>query len=119
MVYSKDKQKKKRSGCKLHTHYGTEKGLFMTVWKFQNGKIWKGKIFRSKKQIENAPVTSQSGKEWISVTLVMDAPMENTIITYGLLNLANNKVYFKEWNMLANPNANNGGYFGKHISKKK
>ncbi len=50
--YQKDNSRKKRSGCKLHSHYGTDKGLFMTVWKVQNGKMWKGKIFRSAKQAE-------------------------------------------------------------------
>ncbi len=89
----------------------------MTVWKVQNGKMWKGKIFRSKKQSEIAPTTSKSGKDWASVTLVMSAPMEKTVVQYGMLNLQNNKVYFKEWNMIANPNGGSGGYFGKHISK--
>lgn len=116
--YQRDNSRKKRSGCKLHSHYGTDKGLFMTVWKVQNGKMWKGKIFRSAKQAEVAPTVSQNGKEWVSVTIVLSAPMENTVVACGLLNLGNNKAYFKEWNMIANPNANNGGYFGKHISKK-
>jgi len=39
--------------------------------------------------------------------------------TSGLLNLDNHKLYIKSFNLVANPKAPNGGYFGTHISKKR
>ncbi|WP_440066689.1 hypothetical protein [Tenacibaculum discolor] len=106
-----------KSGAKLHQRFGSKEGLFMTVWKVENGKMWKGKIFRSDKQSKEAPTVSRTGKEWCSVTVVLDAPFEQTLVLNALMNTQNHKVYIKEWNYMVNPSASNGGYFGKHISK--
>ena len=106
-----------KSGAKLHDRFGSNKGLFMTVWKVDNGKMWKGKIFRSDKQSKEAPTVSQTGKEWCSVTVVLDAPFEQTLVFSAVMNTQNHKVYIKQWNYMVNPSASNGGYFGKHISK--
>ncbi len=140
-------QQTKRSGCDLICKSGqtvttksgkTIEGLFMTVWKIHGGRtfekdgvkkkvggvLWKGRIFRSEEQkkrdatISNADNGNQS-REWIGVTLVMSSPMHNDIVQTGMMDLSTYKVYFKNWNMIANPHANNGGYFGKHISKEK
>ncbi len=132
----------KRSGCTLicksgevkKTEYGEINGLFMTVWKIHGGRtvttregikkkvggvLWKGKIFRSQKQIDSGSVSEnkRGTKTWMGVTLVMSSPMNNDVVQTGMLDLSTYKVYFKNWNMIANPYANNGGYFGKHISK--
>ncbi|WP_271404996.1 hypothetical protein [Tenacibaculum soleae] len=119
--YNKKSYKSERytpkSGATLHSSYGSEKGLFITVWKVEDGVLWKGKIFRSEKQSEIAPTQSGTGKKWASCTVVLDAPFKTTIVLNALVNVENHKVYIKEWNYMANPKAANGGYFGKHISK--
>ncbi|WGH76136.1 hypothetical protein P8625_02920 [Tenacibaculum tangerinum] len=106
-----------KSGAKLHQSFGSKEGLFMTCWKVSDGVMWSGKVFRSEKQSKVAPTVSRNGKEWCSVTLVLSAPMRDTVVHSGLMNTSNHKVYFKDWNMIINPKASNGGYFGKHISK--
>lgn len=62
--------------------------------------------------------TSKSGKRWANlfVTLTNQRTMQ-TIKTSGLYNLDSGKLYISELNLIANPKAPNGGYFGKHISK--
>ncbi|MDB0615795.1 hypothetical protein PL372_09625 [Tenacibaculum dicentrarchi] len=129
--YTKDKYKEtarqrrdsrnqgvKRTGCRLHSHLDSEKGFFMTVWKVSKGVLWNGKIFTSDAQLKKGIAQSQSGKNWIGVMVVLSAPLNATVVHTGMLNVDNNKVYIKDWNMVANPHAPNGGYFGKHISKK-
>ncbi len=132
-VIVEDKEKHvKKSGCRIicesdesmTTKNGkTFEGLFMSVWKIHDGVYWKGKIFRNKDQKKNKPTVSnqnndKKSKQWIGVTLVMSAPMHNDIVQTGVLDLETYKVYFKNWNMIANPKGGEGGYFGKHISKK-
>jgi len=107
----------KKSGAKLHQRYGSKEGLFMTCWKAQKNTLWKGKIFRSEKQAKVSPTVSRNGKEWVSVTVVLSAPFQKTVVVNALMNTSNHKVYIQEWNMIINPSAPNGGYFGKHISK--
>lgn len=108
---------KKKSGAKLHKTVDSENGLFMTVWKVENGVMWRGKITMTPSQRKTGIKVSGTGKEWVSVLLEMNAPMHNKVTVTGMLNIANNKAYFGDWNTMANPNANNGGYYGKHISK--
>ncbi|WP_422091308.1 hypothetical protein [Tenacibaculum ovolyticum] len=109
--------KKKQSGCKLHNHLDSEKGLFMSVWKVEKGVMWSGKITMTPSQIKTGIRVSKSGKKWVSVLLRMNAPMHNQVAVTGMMNVDSQKVYFKDWNTMANPRANNGGYYGKHISK--
>jgi hypothetical protein len=109
--------KSKTSGCKLHQHVDHPDGLFMGVWKVFNGVMWSGKIFMSEGNKKNGITKSKTNKQWVGVTLVFSAPLHNDVLCNGTMNLANNKCYFDSWNWMANPNANNGGYIGKHISK--
>lgn len=115
--YNNNKQYTPKSGATLHQKYGSKEGLFMTCWKIQDGVMWKGKIFRSEKQAKEAPTLSRNNKEWVSVTIVLDAPFKETLIINALMNIENHKVYLKRWNYMINPKAANGGYFGKHITK--
>lgn len=105
--------RKKSTGAKLHSRYGSENGVFITAW--NKGK--KAKIFRSEKQSEIAPTVSQSGKDWVSVTIVVQERFKNNVVVSGLLDASNHKVYIREWNMIVNPSAPNGGYWGQHIRK--
>ena len=63
-------------------------------------------------------ITSKSGKRWANlfVTLTNTNTLVKTNMS-GLLNLDNKKLYISEMNLVANPKAPNGGYFGKQISK--
>ncbi len=118
-VIGEKKRKKGRSGCKLHYDFGSEKGLFMTVWKVIGGAMCKGKIFRSEKQQkESAVKTAKSGMEYVTVTLVFEKPLSSPVIMHGIFDLESKRAMFPQQNMIANPRANNGGYFGKRYSKK-
>lgn len=110
--------KKKRSGVKVVTAYGSKQGLFMAGWKVSKGVKWNIKVFRDKYQKEVAPTTSNTGKEWCSVRVVLNAPMHDSVSIQGMINLNNSKVYIEDWNWILNPNAPNGGYVGKRFSKK-
>ncbi|MBS9768404.1 MAG: hypothetical protein KGV44_12830 [Flavobacteriaceae bacterium] len=118
-VIGEKKNKKGRSGCKLHHDFGSDKGLFMTVWKVVDGVMCKGKIFRSEKQQkESAVKTAKTGMRYVSVTLVFEKPLAPTTIMHGIFDLGSKRAMFPQHNMIANPKANNGGYFGKRYSKK-
>ncbi|RLK02361.1 hypothetical protein [Tenacibaculum discolor] len=110
--------KKKGSGIRVVTAYGSKQGLFMAGWKVSKGVKWNIKVFRDKYQKEVAPTTSKTGKEWCSVRVVLKAPMHDSVSIQGMINLNNSKVYIEDWNWILNPNAPNGGYVGKRFSKK-
>ncbi len=121
------KEKKAKSGCYLHSRYGTDttmksgkvcKGLFISVWKVIDGVMYKGKIFRTKKMINDEPPFKGDKRNWVSVLCVLNAFGKQPIMMRGLLCLETHYVYFKEHNMVAKHDSKNGGYFGKHISKK-
>jgi hypothetical protein len=63
-------------------------------------------------------VKSKSGKTWqnwfVKITFKDSGEVKNFS---GLYNVSNHKLYIKELNLVANPSAPGGGYFGKHISK--
>lgn len=106
-----------KSGAKLHTHSDHEKGLFIGAWKIMDGIKANIKIFISDKQRQKGITKSKAGKRWIGCTMVVSRPGFNNVIVNGTFNVDNNKAYFSDWNWICNPNASNGGYIGKHISK--
>lgn len=107
------RQMKKRSGCRYTT--GTDGAPIISAWRKNNKGMYSlyARPYKGSKTI-----TSKSGKEWINlfVTIVNKDTMQE-IKTSGLLNLQNKKLYLKEFNLICNPSAPNGGYFGKHISR--
>lgn len=108
---------KGKSGMKLHTPFKQDEGVFMHGWKIIDGVMASIKIFQSDKQKKEPLTKSSTNKLWAQVTMVAERPMMETVVRSGLMNIADHRVYFKEWNWIANPHASNGGYIGKHISK--
>ncbi len=118
MAYNKKNDvKTAKSGASLITAFVQGVGVFIGAWKVESSTKWNIKIFQSEKQKKEALTKSGTGKLWAVVTVVCTAPLRNTVIVSGLMNIANHKVYIKEWNWMCNPKASNGGYIGKHISK--
>jgi len=118
MAYSKKiNSQTAKSGANLITPFVQGKGVFIGAWKVENSTKWNIKIFQSEKQVKEPLTKSKQGKLWAVVTVVCTAPLRNTVIVSGLMNIANHKVYIKEWNWMCNPKAPNGSYIGKHISK--
>ncbi|MGC3977855.1 MAG: hypothetical protein QM751_06215 [Paludibacteraceae bacterium] len=61
---------------------------------------------------------SKSGKRWINLFVTLTNKTNGTITkTSGLYDFDRKRLYIKDFNLIANPYAPNGGYFGKHISK--
>lgn len=103
----------KTTGAKIHSRYGTEKGVFITAWNKGN----KVKVFRSEKQQEIAPTTSKNGIQWCSVTVVLSRRFERDVVVNAMLNINNHSVHIDSWNMIIKPTASNGGYFGQKVKK--
>lgn len=104
---------KKHSGCSIKQN---EDGTYcVSGWKLADGCMVKlyARPYKGTKVI-----TSKSGKRWANlfVTLTNTNTLVKTNMS-GLLNLDNKKLYIAELNLVANPKAPNGGYFGKQISK--
>ena len=104
---------KKHSGCSIKQN---EDGTYcVSGWKLADGCMIKlyARPYKGTKV-----TTSKSGKRWANlfVTLTNTNTLVKTNMS-GLLNLDNKKLYIGEMNLVANPKAPNGGYFGKQISK--
>jgi len=110
--------KAKKSGARVVQNIDNPKGLFISAWKIDQGVMKSFAVNHAKKKGVLMDVTvSKNKKSWCPVSIKVTAPMQATVWGYGLMNLANEKVYIKDWNMIINPHAKNGGYCGKHISK--
>jgi hypothetical protein len=110
--YQNDRPKK-HSGCSIKQN---EDGTYcVSGWKLADGCMVKlyARPYKGTKI-----TTSKSGKRWANlfVTLTNTNTLVKTNMS-GLLNLDNKKLYISEMNLVANPKAPNGGYFGKQISK--
>lgn len=110
---NKNNNQTARSGAKKYHDYGSDKGLKIWCWKYVNGVMWKGWVRRTEKQAEIAPSKSKKGNEWVSVLLTLDAPLNNTVFCYGMYNINSGIAHFPTWDWQVNPNARNGGYFGR------
>ncbi|WP_026756086.1 hypothetical protein [Sediminibacter sp. Hel_I_10] len=110
-----------KSGAKIQTKFdkssdeGIRKG-FITAWKVADGVMHSYKVIFPKDR-EVKITATETGHHWLPVTVIQSAAMKQNVIVGGMLDLANQKVYIKEWNWVINPKASNGGYCGKHISK--
>lgn len=103
----------KHSGCGVRIMEDGSPILF--GWKLSGGDMVK-LYARPCKSTKSS--TSKSGKTWLNlfVTLTNQSTMQITKCS-GLYNADNQKLYISDFNLIANPRAANGGYFGKHISK--
>jgi hypothetical protein len=111
--YNNNRNQSKKSGCS--TGSNSDGKPWIRGWKVtEDGLI----NFIATPGAKSKKSKSKSGKEWVSVA----AKFTNTRTgqswwEWGLWDLSNKKLYFKDSNRIANPRARNGGYFGKHISR--
>lgn len=107
---------KKRSGCRIRVSKYDKNQYFISGWKYS--KNLGGIIsFSAAPYSKTKTTTSETGKEWSNYLVKMTLPDMSTKLVSGLFDHDNHKLYIKDLNLIANPKANNGGYFGKHISK--
>lgn len=107
---------KKKSGCRIRASKYDKNHYFMSGWKYS--KAAGGIIgFSAAPYSKTKTSTSETGKEWSNYLVKLQMPDMTTKLVSGLFDHSNHKLYIKELNLIANPKANNGGYFGKHISK--
>lgn len=124
--YKPQKQFTKKSGCKLHKYDFESKEIvfFMTGWKVTKGEmlVFKATSFISDKNrthITRSTKAESKKMDWINVFVVISNKTTfSEIKTSGMYCINTGKLYIKQFNLIANPKAPNGGYFGKHLSKK-
>lgn len=59
---------------------------------------------------------SKTGKTWINLFVTLTNKRTNQVTkTSGMFCFETKKLYIKDFNLMANPKAPNGGYFGTHI----
>ena len=106
---------KKKSGCsyKSTTKSGKPCLIGWKVSKRDGGII----SFIAAPYKNTRTTTSQQGIVWENWICSLRMPNGTTQPIPCLINMENKKMYIKKMNLIANPKANNGGYFGKHISK--
>lgn len=106
-------QPRKKSGCTLRIM--SDGSPILSGWKAGRTGMLSlyARPYKGTKKI-----VSKSGKEWLN--LFVTITNRNTMQvqkTSGLFNKQNGKLYIKELNLIANPKAPRGGYFGKHLSR--
>jgi hypothetical protein len=110
----------KKSGCTIHTMDTSSKepNIFITGWKVSNGDMlsMKATTYKNSK-VRQSDSPKSKGLTWVNlfVTITNKTKMSETKSS-GLFCIDTKKLYIKEFNLIANPRAPRGGYFGKHIS---
>lgn len=116
--YQRDEYRKpkKRSGAKFTAESKGSGKPCVHGWKYS--RVHKGLLsFIAAPYYGTQERTSESGKCWQNWIMSVTHPDGEKKIYPCLFDCENHKVYVKQMNWIANPKANNGGYFGKHISK--
>ena len=109
-----NRQSKKHSGCQLKT---MEDGApVISGWNYSRRGGMVHLYARPYKGTKKS--TSKSGKSWMNLFVTITNTSTKVQSNYsGLFDVDSKKMYIKDLNMIANPKAPHGGYFGKHISK--
>jgi hypothetical protein len=108
------RQPKKRSGSKFMTDKSGNPCI--TGWNYSRSRGLISIIAGPYKGTKE--VKSKSGKTWQNWFCKILFKDTGEIKKFsGLFNVGNSKLYIQELNMICNPKAPNGGYFGKHISR--
>lgn len=111
-AYSQQRPRKK-SGCRLILK--DKDTPIISAWKSQkNGLL---SLYARPYKGTRLSV-SKSGKEWLNLFVTITNKQTQQITKCsGLFDLQRQRLYLPEFNLICNPKAPNGGYFGKHISK--
>ncbi len=108
---------RKHSGCRLTVAKSTGEQV-LVGWNYSRGR---GMIsFIAASYSGTKTTTSGTGREWENwfVKITNKRTMQTTNHS-GLWDLQRRRLLIKELNMVANPGAPNGGYFGSHIVKRR
>jgi len=103
----------KRSGCRMKK-VGKD-GVVLWGWRKNKSGMYS---FYARPYSKSKHVESQSGKHWVNmfVTITNKSTMQKSNHS-AMYDIDGNKLYMKELNLIANPKALNGGYWGTHIRK--
>jgi hypothetical protein len=113
---NQNQPKKKHTGCKFGS---TKDGVpYISAWNASKSRGMISMIASPYKGTKTKK--SKTGKTWenwfVKITMKNTMDIKNFS---GLYNVDNQKLYIKDLNMVANPKAPNGGYFGQHVSRRK
>lgn len=104
---------RKKSGCKI----GTDKngGLYISAWRVNKTGLYSLYARAYKKTRESV---SDKGTHWLNLFVTITNKSTNTITNHsGMYDINRKRLYLKELNLICTTNGQ-GGYFGKHISKR-
>jgi len=103
---------RKKSGCKIQMIDGNP---IVSAWKVSKGQLITlyARPYKGTKERE-----SKSGKNWMNlfVTILNKTTMQETK-TSGMFDLDRKRLILSDFNLICSTNGQ-GGYFGKHISKR-
>lgn len=104
---------RKKSGCRLIMK--DKDTPIISAWKSQKN----GLLALYARPYKGTKLSvSKSGKEWLNLFVTITNRQTHQVTKCsGLFDLQRQRLYLPEFNLIANPKAPNGGYFGKHISK--
>lgn len=108
----------KHSGCSMKVCKDGET-IVLSGWKIMNKCLVQmyARPYKGTKTVQSSDPKSK-GYNWQNLFVTLTNTKTGDIKKLsGLFCEETKKLYIKELNMVANPKAPNGGYFGKHISK--
>lgn len=113
-----NQEQRKRSGCK-HGIGRTEGKPWVSGWNKSAAGYMKFLAFPYKgQQSKTKEVISRSGKVWENWMARITYPDRHTALMPVLREVHTNRIIFRDINMIANPGAPNGGYWGRMIRKR-
>lgn len=115
---SSQQSTKKRSGCSLKV-CSDGKTIVLSGWKIMNRCLVQmyARPYKGTKTVASSDPRSK-GYHWTNLFVTLTNTKTGEIQKLGGLFCEETKrLYIKELNLVANPRAPRGGYFGKHISR--
>ncbi len=104
---------RKRSGCSIKRADGGR--VFLYGWRLSRGSFFSFTASETKKSKD---FKSKSGKTWRTLLVVItNKSTFQKVFCSGLYDVQRERLYIKDYNLIANPSAPNGGYFGQHLRR--
>jgi hypothetical protein len=106
-------EQRKKSGCQKGI--GRIEGKkWVSGWNKSSQGFLKFLAFEYK---DTKQVTSRNGKIWETWVARVTFPDRKVELKPVLCEVMTGRIFFRDMNMIANPNAPNGGYFGRMVRK--
>lgn len=112
--YRGAQQPRKRSGARIT--FKDETTPIISAWKKDRFGFH---VLYARPYSKTKRTKSKSEKRWLNlfVTITNRSTMQETKCS-GMFDLDRQRLYISDLNLIVNPKAPNGGYFGKHISRR-